>query len=59
MAKKCLSFYDWELQFRRNSVPKNELNKNIREKQEQSNILGINKDVYDEFIKNWKRKNLS
>ena len=46
-----LSYYDWELTFKRKD-------KNQLPNEEKVNTLGISNDKFKDFIKVWKEKNL-
>ena len=49
-----MSFYDWELGFKKKA---NEKDKS--EKKEETYLLGIPKAKFKKFMENWKKQNLS
>ena len=49
-----MSYYDWELNFRKEGKKKEKI-----EKKERSNGIGIPKSKFKEFLKEWKNKNLT
>ncbi|MFX1338344.1 MAG: hypothetical protein ACFFDK_07030 [Promethearchaeota archaeon] len=57
---KALSYFDWELDFRK----KSQLNHNSEIKimritnKKEVNSLGIDENIYKNFMKKWKEKNL-
>jgi hypothetical protein len=51
-SSHSLSYYDWELTFKRKSKAQST-------KDEKVNTLGISNDKFKDFIKIWKEKNLS
>ncbi len=64
---KLDSYYDWELQFRKKTMPsvieienqnnKSRLNRDIDQAKMKVNSLGIIDKDFKEFIKKWKMKN--
>jgi len=52
---KAVSYYDWELSFQRKiGIDKQKVDDN-----EPINTLGIFKNDFKDFVKNWKEKNLN
>lgn len=52
---KAVSYYDWELSFQKKiEIEKDEVNDS-----EPINTLGIFKNDFKDFVKNWKKKNLN
>ncbi|TFG00303.1 MAG: hypothetical protein EU541_02670 [Promethearchaeota archaeon] len=63
MSKAASSFYDWELSIRgterANSKKKNQEDKKIQnEEKSEKNSLGISKEEFQNYLKEWKKKNL-
>ena len=58
---KAISYYDWELNFRKKAVVKPySRNKNKKENsQEYVNSLGLSDNTFKDFMKKWKEKNLT
>ena len=56
MVKTIISFFDWELGFRKKKIVE-DLQNNLKEPE--VNSLGIEKEEWDNFITKWKRENLS
>jgi len=54
---KAVSYYDWELQFRRKTRSSVTETKRIT-KENIVNSLGISDNNYKDFMKKWKEKNL-
>jgi hypothetical protein len=56
---KAISYYDWELNFRRKVTLKeiSPVNKEYPIKKRAKNSLGISDNEFKEFMKNWKYKN--
>ncbi len=55
MSSKAVSYYDWELSFKKKmpiSIEKTEV------KKEDNNSLGIKENDFRAFLINWKQKNL-
>jgi len=56
---KAISYYDWELNFRKNAFlnpnSKNKTKKRIN--QENINSLGLSDNAFKDFMKKWKKKN--
>ena len=52
---KAVSYYDWELSFQR-KIDTNEVEVND---DKPINTLGIFKNEFKDFVKNWKEKNLN
>ncbi|MBA7670076.1 hypothetical protein ES703_78219 [subsurface metagenome] len=56
---KAVSYYDWELQFKKPLSNRSSENLIKRAKNKESfNSLGISNNKYKEFMRNWKQKNL-
>ena len=57
---KAISYYDWELNFRKKAVVKPISFRKTEKKisQEDINSLGITDNTFKEFMKKWKEKNL-
>lgn len=56
---KAISYYDWELNFRKKAVL-NPNSKNITRKkinQENINSLGLSDNAFKDFMMEWKEKN--
>ena len=57
---KAISYYDWELNFRKKAVltpnSRNKTKKKIS--QEKINSLGLSDNAYKDFMKKWKSENL-
>ena len=49
---KAMSYYDWDLSFRRS------ISDDTPEEKEKVNILGISDNVFKDFLKEWKKNNL-
>ena len=47
---KAISYYDWELSFKKKIAP-------VQEQEETVNSLGIPKNVYKKFLTDWEKKN--
>ncbi len=58
---KAISYYDWELNFRKKAVLKpNSRNKTGRKiSQGKINSLGLSDNAFKDFMKKWKSENLS
>lgn len=54
VSSKSISFYDWEMTFKRklNHKFKHDENKKV-------NSLGLSDETFKDFIKKWKEKNLT
>lgn len=50
-----ISYFDWELQFKKSKVEKVESENSIKNL---LNSLGIEKNKFKDFLKNWKSQNL-
>lgn len=57
---KAISYYDWELNFRKKAVLKpNSRNKTGKKiSQEKINSLGLSDNAFKDFMKKWKNENL-
>lgn len=53
VSSNSVSFYDWELSFKKKPSTIQKISDN------KMNKLGINDDVFKNFMKKWKEKNLS
>ncbi len=53
---KAISYYDWELSFKRKDTPSNEDKLNDSKS---FNTIGIPKGNFKEFLSSWKEKNLN
>ncbi len=56
---KAISYYDWELNFRKKAVlTHNSRNKTEKKSsQEKINSLGLSDNAFKDFMKEWKEKN--
>jgi hypothetical protein len=56
---KAISYYDWELNFRKKNALKEifPVNKEYPFQKRAKNSLGISDNQFKEFMKNWKHKN--
>lgn len=54
LMSKAISYYDWELNFKK----KNFLNIPQEDNIEEVNSLGISKDKFKDYMKKWKSKNI-
>ncbi|MFX0004175.1 MAG: hypothetical protein ACFFAA_14520 [Promethearchaeota archaeon] len=52
---KAVSYYDWELSFKR----KTNSNKKSLNNNDSFNALGISDKIFKDFIKKWKKVNIS
>ena len=50
---KAVSFYDWELSFKKNASTDQKIS------DDKMNKLGINDDTFKDFMKKWKERNFS
>ena len=57
---KAISYYDWELNFRKKAVVKPSSYRKTEYKisQENVNSIGISENTFKDFMKKWKEKNL-
>ena len=58
---KAISYYDWELNFRKKATlnPESNNKKETMKIKEKTNSLGIADNTFNDFMKKWKEKNLS
>ena len=52
---KAISYYDWELSFKKKSSSKRS---HLTAKEDVVNSLGIPESIYKNFLNEWKKKNL-
>jgi len=52
VSSNSVSFYDWELSFKKNPSATQKVSN------DKMNKLGINDDLFKNFMKKWKEKNL-
>lgn len=55
---KAVSFYDWELAFRKKKETNNKNEKNSKTNGKKINSIGISESVFNSFIRSWQEKNL-
>ena len=53
------SYYDWELRFKKKTKSDNSSNDKKEIKEKDFNSLGIQEKILKEYLKTWKKKNLS
>ena len=58
---KAISYYDWELNFRKKAFVKPTFRNKTEKKNSQENInsLGLPDIAFKDFMKEWKEKNLT
>lgn len=56
--EKAISYFDWELQFKKRKVEKIEKIESENSIKNLLNSLGIEKEKFKDFLKNWKSQNL-
>ena len=55
---KAISYYDWELNFRKKAIVKPiSRNKTDKNSKEMVNSLGLSDNTFKDFMKKWKEKN--
>ena len=56
---KAISYYDWELNFRKKAVltPNSRNKTEKKSSQEKINSLGLSDNAFKDFMKEWKEKN--
>ncbi|MFX1410022.1 MAG: hypothetical protein ACFFA6_06700 [Promethearchaeota archaeon] len=53
VSSNSVSFYDWELSFKKNASTDQKIS------DDKMNKLGINDDAFKDFMKKWKERNFS
>ncbi|GAG88519.1 unnamed protein product [marine sediment metagenome] len=53
---KAISYYDWELSFRKSPTTANNL---TNKKPKNINSIGLSEGEFKDFMTNWRKKNLS
>jgi len=58
---KAISYYDWELNFRKKATlnPEFNIKKETMKIKEKTNSLGLADNTFKDFMKKWKEKNLT